>query len=293
MLKLKLAIGALALVAVAAANLGRAADDDTYDLRGPAPQKGQVFVSKGTLKIKDADTTMKVMGQTVNMKINLVVSSEEEAKVLAVSGREVTKCQTKIVKERADVTANLGGMELPPQTEPTALEKETVISERDGKGWKHSLVDSKPTEKQKKELDTRNGIENDDDLYPEEKVKVGHTWKVDAAALTKMLGNSFSDVKGKLDQKFVKVEDVDGDPCAVVESTGKLTAKMKDEGEPTVDVEMELKVTTYKSLKTGVSVREKFEGKIKLEGTQKMDDVKVDIKMSGPISGDSTTSLKK
>lgn len=291
MLKFKLALGAVAVL-FAAVNLGRAADDDTYDLRGPAPVKGQVFVSKGTLKIKDADTTMKVAGQTVNLKINLLVTSEEESKVLAVDGRNVTKSQTKITKERADVTANFGGQEM-THTEPTALEKETVISERDGKGWKHSLVDTKPTEKQKKELDSRNGIENDDDLYPKEKVKVGHTWKVDAAALTKLLGNSFSDVKGKLDQKFVKVEKVDGEECTVIESTGKITAKMKDDGEPTIDVEMELKVTTYKSLKTGVSVKEKFDGKIKLEGVQKMDDIKVDIKMSGPISGESTTSLKK
>jgi hypothetical protein len=291
MLKLKLAAGAAAAL-LAAATLGRAADDATYDLRGPAPQKGQVFVSKGTLKIKDADTTMKVMGQTVDLKINLLVTSEEEAKVLAVDGRNVTKCQTKITRERTDVTANIGGADM-SHTEPAALEKETVISERDGKGWKHVLVDNKPNEKQKKELDSRNGIENDDDLYPQEKVKVGHAWKVDATALTKLLGNSFSDVKGKLDQKFVKVEDVDGEPCAVVESTGKITGKMKDDGEPTIDVEMDIKVTTHKAIKTGVNVKERFEGKIKLEGTQKMDDVKVDIKMAGPIVGESTTSLKK
>lgn len=290
MFNLKWAIGAAAIL-FATVNLSRAADD-TFDLRGPAPTKGQVFVSKGTLKIKDADTTMKLEGQTVNLKINLVVSSEEEAKVLAVDGRLVTKCQTKIIKESTDVTANIGGSEQ-KQVEPAALEKETVISERDGTKWKHSLVDNKPNEKQKKELDSRNGIENDDDLYPKEKVKVGHTWKVDAAALTKLLGNSFSDVKGKLDQKFVKVEKVDGDECAVVESAGSLTAKMKDDGEPTVDVEMDLKVTTYKSLKTGVNVKEKFEGKIKLEGVQKMDDIKVNIKMTGPITGESTTSLKK
>lgn len=290
MLKFRWVVGAVAVLA-GALNLGRAADDEAFDLRGPAPAKGQVFVNKSTLKIKEADTTMKVMGQAVTLKITLDVANEEEAKVLAVDGRNVTKCQTKIIKERADVTANLGGMDM-SHTEPTALEKETVISERDGTKWKHSLVDTKPTEKQKKELDGRNGIENDDDLFPKEKVKVGHTWKVDAKALTKMLGNSFSDVKGSLDQKFVKLEDVDGDKCAVIESTGKITGKMKDDGEPTIDVEMELKITSHRSLKTGVNVKEKFTGKIKLEGVQKMEDLKVDIKMSGPISGDSTSKLK-
>src|SRR4051812_19374895 len=135
MFKFKWVIGTAAVL-FAALNLGRAADDDeTFDLRGPAPEKGQVFVSKGTLKIKDADTTMKIMGQSVDLTINLVVTSEEEAKVLAVDGRNVTKCQTKIVKERAEVTAKLAGADVPPQTEPAALEKETIISERDGKKW--------------------------------------------------------------------------------------------------------------------------------------------------------------
>jgi hypothetical protein len=290
MLRLKWAIGAVAVL-FSALNLGRAADDETYDLRGPAPEKGQVFVSKGTLKIKEADTTMKVMGQTINLKLDMVVVSEEEAKVLAVDGRDVTKCQTKVIKERADVTANIAGMEM-SHTEPAALEKETIISERDGKKWKHSLVDTQPTDKQKKELDNRNGIENDDDLYPKEKIKVGHTWEVDAAALTKLLGNSFSDMKGKFKQKFVKIEEIDGEKVAVIESQGKISGKMKDEGEPTVDAELELKLTTWKSVKTGVAVKEKFEGKIKLAGKVKMDDVEAEMTLSGPISGESTTKLK-
>ena len=290
MLRLKWAVGAAAVL-FGAMNLGRAADDETFDLRGPAPEKGQVFVSKGTLKIKDADTTIKIAGQKLDIKMTLLVSSEEEAKVLAVSGRDVTKCQTKVVKERADVTATFGGQET-TQTEPTALEKETIISERDGKKWKHSLVDTKPTEKQKKELDSRNGIENDDDMYPKEKVKVGHAWTVDGAALNKMLGNSFTDIKGKVNQKFVKIDEVEKEKVAVIESTAKITGKMKDDGEPTVDVEMEMKITTWRSLKTGVAVKETFTGKIKLAGTVKMDDMKAEMTLSGPISGDSTTKLK-
>ncbi len=288
MFKLKWLVGAAAVL-FAALNLGRAADD-TYDLRGPAPEVGQKFVSKGTMKIKDADTTMKIAGQEITLKLDLLVTSEEEAKVLAVKDRDVTKCQTKVIKERADVTATIGGMEM-THTEPTALEKETIISERDGKKWKHSLLDTKPSEKQKKELDNRNGIENDDDLYPKEKVKVGHTWTVDAAALNKLLGNSFTDVKGKVNQKFTKIDEVDGEKVAVIESAAKISGKMKEDGEPTMDMEMDLKVTTWRSLKTGVAVKEKFEGKIKLSGTVKMDDAKVEMTLSGPITGDSTTKL--
>jgi hypothetical protein len=236
---------AMGAVLALALGTGRAAQDETFDLRGPAVQKGQVFVTKGKMVIKDADTTMSIGGQDITLKMNLVVNSEEEAKVLAVSGRDVTKCQVKIVKEEAVVSGSLMGMDLPEMTEPGELNKETIISEKvDGK-WKHSLVDTKPTEKQKKELDNRNGLENDDDLYPKEKVKVGHKWTVDAAALQKMLGNSFTDVKGKVNQVFKKTEELNGETVAVIESETKITGKMKDNGEPTVDVEMDLKITTW------------------------------------------------
>ena len=89
-----------------------------------------------------------------------------------------------------------------------------------------------------------------------------------------------------------EVDEIDGEKVAVIESTAKITAKMKDDGEPTVDVEMEMKVTTWRSLKSGVALKEKFEGKIKLSGTVKMDDVKAEMTLSGPISGESTTKLK-
>jgi hypothetical protein len=283
---------ALGAVLALALGTGRAADNDTFDLRGPAVEKGQVFVSKGKMVIKNADTTMNIGGMDIALKMNLTVHSEEEAKVLAVKGRDVTKCQVKIIKEDATVSGTLMGMDLPETTEPGELNKETVISEKVGDKWKHSLVDTKPTEKQKKELDNRNGIENDDDLYPKEKVKVGHKWTVDAAALQKMLGNSFTDVKGKVNQVFTKTEELNGETVAVIESETKITGKMKDDGEPTVDVEMELKITTWKSIKTGVAVKEKFSGKIKLDGKVDMDGQKVQMKLSGPIIGESTTAQK-
>jgi hypothetical protein len=271
-----------------------AEDDKTYDLRGPAPTKGQVFISKTKLKIKDADTTLKIMGQTLKVKVTMDVIGEEEQKVLTVDGRNVTKCQSKIIKDRSEIVTDFAGMQM-PETMTNDLEGEVVISERVGEGkWNHSLVDSKPTDKQKKELDNRNGIENDDDLFPAEKVKVGHSWKVEAKALTKLFGNSFTDITGELNQKFLKIEDVGGEECAVIESTGVVKGKMKDEdGEPNLNVEMDLKVTSWRSIKSGVDLKEKFEGKIKLAGTQKIDDAKVDITLSGPLTGESTTKIKQ
>lgn len=291
-----LAGGILAVLTFIGRPAPSSADDDakTYDLRGPAPVKGQVYISKMELKIKDADTTLKIANQAMplKMKVTMDITGEEEEKVLAVDGRNVAKSQAKVIKDRSVITSDLSPT---GETEVNELEGEVIISERIGDGkWKHSLVDTKPTTKQKHELDNRNGLENDDELYPAEKVGVGHTWKVEAKALTKLFGNAFTEVKGELTQKFLRVEKFEGEECAVIESKGIVKAKMKDEdGEPNMDVEMDLNVTSWRSIKTGVDLKEKISGKIKLSGNQKSDDGMVHVTMAGPISGVSTTRLKE
>jgi hypothetical protein len=42
-----------------------------------------------------------------------------------------------------------------------------------------------------------------------------------------------------------------------------------------------------------VDLKEKFEGTMSLAGVQTIDGTKVDITMSGPLSGESTTRLKE
>ena len=269
----------------------RARQDETYDLRGPAPKKGQVYVNKSTMRVKNADLTIKAGGQTLDIKQSMTMSGHEEEKVLAVEGRQVTKSQAKIIKDTVDTVASFGGQQM-TDTKKNELQGEVIISERTGEGkWKHSLVDNKPTDEQKKELDKRLGPESEDDLYPAEKVKPGHTWTVDAAAMKKFFGNSFTDVKGKMAQKFVKVEDLDGEACAVIESKGPIKAKMKDE-DAKLEVELELKSTTWRSLKTGIDLKAKYEGKIKMSGKQKMDGIEAEVNLEGALTGEGTTVLK-
>ena len=280
-----------ALLLAGAVGLGRAAQDETYDLRGPAPVKGQVYVNKSVMKVKDANVTVKAGGQTLELKQTMTMTGDEEEKVLAVAGRQVTKSQAKIIKDVVDTVAEFGGQKQ-KDSKKNELQGEVIISERTGEGkWKHALVDNKPTDEQKKELDKRLGPESDDDLYPAGKVKVGHAWTVDAAAMKKFFGNSFSDIKGKMEQKFVRVEDVDGEACAVIEASGPIKAKMKDE-DAKLDVELELKSTSWRSLKTGIDVKVKYDGKIRMSGKQKMDGIDADITLEGGLSGEGSTKLK-
>ncbi len=285
----KLAIGMVLLLSGALHLSAR--EDAAVDLRGPAPKKGTATVSKSVFKIKNADVKLQVAGMKLEAKQTLTATEEEEVKVLAVEGRQATKVQTKITKEKVETSTSLGGQDM-DDTKAGDLEGEVIISERskDGK-WKHSLVDNKPNDKQKKELDKRVGPENEDELYPEGKVKVGHTWTVEASALQRVFGGSITDLKGKLKMKFVKMEEVDGEMCAVIEAVGVIKGVAKED-EGTLDVELDLVGTTWRSVKTGLDVKDKAKGTIKMSGKIEMDGVKVDLALEGPFTIDSTSKAK-
>jgi len=286
---MKLAIGAALLLAGAVQLSAR--DDDAVDLRGPAPKKGDVTVSKSVFKIKDADVKLTVAGMKLDAKQTLTATEEEETKVLAVDGRQATKVQTKVLKEKVEANTSLGGQSM-DDTKDGDLHGEVIISERSKEGkWKHQLVDTKPNDKQKKDLDKRMGPENDDELYPAEKVKVGHAWTVDASALQRIFGGSIQELKGKIKMKLLAIEDVDGEKCAVIEAIGVITGVAKeDEGD--LNVEMDMKGKTWRSLKTGLDVKDEASGKMKMSGKIEMDGVKVDLALEGPFTIKSTSKFK-
>lgn len=274
---------------VLSASLRAAADG--YDLRGPGPVKGQVTVTTATFTITDATVRFGVGGMTLEAKQTLRAVQEEHVKVLAIEGRQATKVQTKVVKDQTETTTTIGGQNL-DEKKPGELQGEVIISERVGNGkWKHVLVDTQPTEKQKKELDKRVGPENDDELYPAGKVQPGHAWTVDAKVLQRIFGGSITDLKGKLELKFVRVEELDGEPCAVIEMKGKITGVAKeDEGD--LDIELDLKGTTWRSLKSGLDVKDKVSGRVRMSGRVTMDGSEVDIVLTGPVTIETTAKRK-
>ncbi|HJZ59240.1 MAG TPA: hypothetical protein VKE74_30120 [Gemmataceae bacterium] len=279
------------VIALAVGTTRSRADEQEYDLRGPAPKKGQVYQSKGAFKIKGANSVIKLGGQTIKSKYTESTTSEQEVKVLAVEGRQVTRCQTKIIKDVTETTEDSDGEET-TEKETSPLQGEVIISEFVApRKWKHVLVDTKPNDEQKKKLDDLTGPDNDDSLYPEGKVKVGHTWKADASGLVNFFDASFSDLKGEMTQKFVKVEEVGGEECAVVETTGVLTAKAKTE-EGVLDIRMDIKRTVWRSLASGVDVKDRTTGKLKYSGKIEIDGAEADYLLEGPFEATGTTRVK-
>ena len=281
----------LSLLALLAFGLPAFAADDTYNLRGPAPAKGLTVVRKETMKIKDADVTVTVMGMNIDLVQTLDAVSEEEIEVLEVQGREIVKVRSTIGKESVNTVSSVNGNDM-KEDKTSVLQGERIIAEKgkDGK-WKNSLEDGKPTEEQQKELAKREGLDSDDEVFPEGKVKIGHAWKVDASKMKSLTGSTISDASGEMKLKFVKLESVDGEECAVIETTGTIKGKMKEDGAP--DLEMAITSTGWRSLKTGLEVKSTITGTMKIDGTIKMGDNDIGLKFSGKVDGSGTASLKK
>ena len=138
----------LSLLALLAFGLPAFAADDTYNLRGPAPAKGLTVVRKETMKIKDADVTVTVMGMNIDLVQTLDAVSEEEIEVLEVQGREIVKVRSTIGKESVNTVSSVNGNDM-KEDKTSVLQGERIIAEKgkDGK-WENSFEDGKPTEEQ-------------------------------------------------------------------------------------------------------------------------------------------------
>jgi hypothetical protein len=276
---------ALLLASVSAA-------DEGYDLRGPAPVKGQRFTVTSRFAMKGADVELSLGGGAkLEGKMDLTSSSEKEEEILGVDGREVTKMRTKIVKDETKTKTSISGM-TEDKTEKKELVGQIVFSEKAKGGWKHVLEDATPTEKQKKQLEEFDNPETDDELYPEGKAKIGQSWDIKGSAFKKLLGSKVTDATGKGKSKFVRVEEFEGEQCAVIETELDVKATTKEEGND-IRVELKGKIVNIRSIKDGLDLKYTIEGSATFSGKLKEDGQEVDIRFSGKVSGEGKSKQKK
>lgn len=281
----------LALVAVAWFIPTVQSADDVYDLRGPAPKKGQAFVDHSVFTMKNANIAIGIGGIKLEGKMDMVHTTDKEIEFLGIDGRKVVKLRTKVLKDETKRKTTINGESM-DETEKRELTGEIVFSEQIKDKWKHTLDDTKPSEKQLKELKNFDEPIPDDDLYPEQKIKVGHVWDVSAEALKKVLGSKVEKIAGKGKSKFLRIEKVGNEECAVVETELEIKATMKED-ENNIDVDLKGKITIHRSIKYCVDLKSTMEGTATFEGKIDEDGMKADIKFSGKLQADGKTEIKK
>lgn len=284
----RLPVGLLACALAAAPAFG--ADDETYDLRGPAPKKGDVITHEVRSLTKDAVRTVKLGDKAVSDRFSELRVKERELEVLAVEGGEIARLRIKVLKDVTEETRQKG-KRTAKQVTPNKLDKQFIYSERVKGEWKNTLEDAKPTKEQKESLADLQPFKIEDVLLPTGKVKVGHEWKIDAAQFQKILGKKVRDLTGGGTGRFVKVEKDGDEPVAVYEINFDITAKMDEDGSP-LEMKLAAKQTTKRSLKTGYDLSSKSDGRLALKGKTDIDGEQAEIDFTGTIDETETWKLK-
>jgi hypothetical protein len=279
------AVVLLSLAALAAGN------EATYDLRGPAPKKGQKITQKGTFKLTDGKNTTDDGTESTTLDISQSGAGDEEEEVLAVEGRKVTKARLKIGKAYSEVTVTVGGKEQVAK-ETRALSGETVVMEKVKGKWKKELAGGgKPTEKQKQELEKIEPPADEGLTYPDKKVAKGHKWDVKPEHAARLLGGDLTGVTGKATGHFRAVEKVSGESCAVIDFEMDLKGTPAS-GDKTTTLSFKGKSTVHRSLKSGVDLKLKTEGSMRMRSKFEEGGKTVETDLRGKLTWVRTASVK-
>jgi hypothetical protein len=204
----------------------------------------------------------------------------------------VTKVRTKVVAHARDRTVRVNDK---PTTEKEAgeLVGRVIVSERTAKGWKHTLAEGKPTEKEAEALESFGTFRDGAAGLPEGRVRPGHTWEVTADYVAKFFALNANEYAGKLKARFVRVETVGGEECAVIETEGAVKAKVRmDKGVPG-SAEMAVKLTEYRSLARGFAVKYALTGDARLSFKEASETAESHYELAGKMKVEGTATVVK
>jgi hypothetical protein len=260
-------------------------------LRGPARQKGEASRTEFRMTLKNGKIVLRGGGQSTEGTWSMTSTAVEDDEFLEVEGRQVTKLRTTVLTDDYSESMKIEG-ETQNKSEPGPLLGETILRQRLGGKWKNTLVGKDPTPKQQKELDALPERENDDDLLPEDPVKPGYTWKLDATRLRKHFGSSCTGLTGESKKTFVRTTTFGGEECLLIDIVMDVKGKMLDDDNNELDVELKAKGSAHQSLRTGYDVRTTMTGTMKMSGTVLENGQRVHIEMSGEVTIETSTKPK-
>jgi hypothetical protein len=253
------------------------------NLRGPAPEVGQVYHDEVTITMAKGKITATDGRVTETGEMDLTLRGVYEDEILGVSDGRVTKSRSKVVTEEDKGTIRADGQTY-PFSHHTPLEGETVQCERIGEKWHNTLVGKAPNEKQVFDVETFPPPQSGVDWYPADPVKPGHSWSTDIAQLRSLFGSHMQIDSGSWKQKFEKMVVVDGEPCAQIAQEIDVRGKMRDEHGEYVQVSLKLTGTSQRSLKRGFDVSSKMTGTVSASGKATEGGVRLEVSVNGPVT---------
>jgi hypothetical protein len=281
----------ISAIAVTLCSIVCLANAEEYDLRGPAPVKGQVYLVTINSKGKDLQRNIMVMDRTIEETFSENSIREREIEVLGVDGQDITRMRTKVIRDVRDEIKRKGKRTV-KESKERDLHGQYIYSERGKAGWKNSLEDALPTDDQKKSLKEYTPFKEEDIFYPAEKVKIGHEWKIGTELFQRVVGNQFDSVEATGTGKLVRVDKDGDDEIAIIEISYDLTGKDKEE-DLTFVMKMKGTGTIERSLKHGFDRKSSTVVDIDMKGTGGANEQKLEVHFFGKMKVEDLVKLKK
>ena len=266
------------------------ADPAKYRLNGGTSAVGNATRTEKQMTLTAGDFTLAVGGgQSMDGKMTISTDAVETSKVTAADGGKATTIEVFNEKDATSQKLSLAGQEI-PNKETSPMQGTTVVRRRTGDTWTDTLKEGTPTAKQKKRLHT-NRPDDGELLYPAGEIAVGDTWTVPSSSLQRLFGDDVESVTGDARCKLLRVETLDGQPCAVVQIDMDATGTGMDDNNQKMKMGLNVHGTVYRSLQRPVDLKTDMQGTLKIQGNVAVGGAAADLSVSGPITISEKTTL--
>ncbi|MFC2171698.1 hypothetical protein ACFLU6_03585 [Acidobacteriota bacterium] len=178
------------------------------------------------------------------------------------------------------------------ETDEATLVGKTIQADLTEGRWVAHPEDGELTHEQQAELEViESSLDFTDEMYPEQGIKVGHSWTIDPIYSTQWLGPNVREAGGTIDFEFQKITDVEGERCAQLRLVLDITAKLA-EGNDQMEVNLSVSGSIFRSLDNFIDVKTELDGETRLEGAVTDGDQTVHATMKGPVTIRSTKRIQ-
>lgn len=266
--------------------------DGLYDLRARPHVTGDVVEFQSTLKITSGEMIFTEGDQLTNVPADFSVRSRSEVEIVSAGGGQVTGFREKILEGTTDVRITVGG-NVVSNSKRNKLAGQTVLHTLKGGRWERTLESGSTDPVLLRELAELETPEVTGDVYPRERVKVGHAWKLSGDTLRDFVDTTAKSVTGTVWHEFESVGEHGGELCASIVVTVDVEIRTVDDEGADAIRRLKWSGMTMRSLAKGVDVSGSLRGYIELLGSNVDEGVKGDFKVRGPFVLDGTARLLK
>ncbi|MDX2000596.1 MAG: hypothetical protein SF066_22985 [Thermoanaerobaculia bacterium] len=277
-----------ALIAAAAALLGACQGVEDYDLRGPALKPGQILQSTSRESLVGGTITIERAGETDTGTFDYQGFGVEELEVVEADTRGPRLLKQSVPENWQQFTAKAGA-ERNEVTADQPLAGTRVLLERGDSGFTRSLLDRQADARLARIL--AQPFELPGAEYPRHRVKLGESWTLEDAQLTRLLGSDYLSIRGSATFTLDRVADSGGERRAFLSYRLEATTKSLDDENQELESHLGGSGTIERSLDRGLDVNEHFSGQLRVVSHAVIERRKATITNAGTLKGEASERL--